>query len=333
VDAYLTWRWPTWRAQTAKNAGEVFISRIRRFWVWMETHRHIEGWDSFRQPDLEAWRLARYQDGVTNTTIHGEMGQVRSLLQFMELREWPFDPDLLRVKPPPKYKPLPRYLDEADYRRLEACILQATEVDTYDAAFDRAWFLTLAQTGIRISELLDLRLSDLHLAAGYATIRASKSAQDRVVYLTPPLMRALTRYLVWRPDLPAQDHVFLLHQRSPAGNTIRRRLTLFSQQVALEVSPHQLRHTFATRLLNQGVPINSLRKLLGHENLSTTQIYAQIYDTTLYAQFQSTMSQLEAIPVEDWPHTSPIPDERLVTEIPDLACNFNLTEVGLDNSV
>ena len=128
----------------------------------------------------------------------------------------------------------------------------------------------------------------------------------------------------------------LLNQGVPINslrNTIRRRLALFSQQVVLEVSPHQLRHTFATRLLNQGVPINSLRKLLGHENLSTTQIYAQIYDTTLYAQFQSTMSQLEAIPVEDWPHTSPIPDERMVTEIPDLACNFNLAEVSLDNSV
>jgi len=211
--------------------------------------------------------------------------------------------------------------------------LQATEDDTYEAAFDRAWFLTLAHTGIRLSELLDLRLDDLHLAAGYATIRASKSARDRVVYLTPPLTCALARYLVVRPDLPAQDHVFLLHQRSPTGRTMRWRLDRYGQQIALAVTPHQLRHTLATRLLNQGVPINSLRKLLGHENLSTTQVYAQIYDTTLYVQFQSTMSQLEAIPIEEWPHVSPIPDEPMVTKIPDLTWSFNLAEVRLDNSV
>lgn len=333
VDAYLTWRWPTWRAQTAKHSGVAFISCVRRIWVWLETHRNITGWDSFHRPDLETWLLARYQDGVTNTTIHSELGQMRSLLKFMEMREWPFDPDLLRVKPPPKDRPLPRYLDEADYRRLEACILQATQDDTYEATFDRAWFLTLAHTGIRLSELLDLRLDDLHLAAGYATIRASKSARDRVVYLTPPLTRALARYLVMRPDLPAQDHVFLLHQRSPTGRTMRWRLDRYSQQIALAVTPHQLRHTLATRLLNQGVPINSIRKLLGHENLSTTQIYAQIYDTTLYAQFQSTMSQLEAIPVEEWPHVSPIPDEPMITKIPDLTWSFNLAEMRLDNSV
>jgi integrase/recombinase XerC len=333
VDAYLTWRWPTWRAQTAIHSGEAFISVIHRIWTWPATHRQVAGWDTFHRPDLEAWLQARYQDDVSQTTIHNEVSRLRSLLQFMQMREWSFDPDLLRVKLPPKDKPLPKYLDEADYRRLETLILRTTETDSYEAAFDRAWFLTLAHTGIRISELLDLRLDDLNLRAGYATIRTSKSAQDRVVYLTPPLIGALVNYLNQRPDLPDQDRVFLLHHRSPAGNTIRRRLSDFAQPVDLNVSPHQLRHTFATRLLNQGMSINSLRKLLRHTNLSTTQIYAQIYDTTLFAQFQSTMSQLEAIAIDDWPHTLPVSDESGITQVPDSTWNFNLAEVGLDNSV
>ena len=92
-------------------------------------------------------------------------------------------------------------------------------------------------------------------------------------------------------------------------------------------------HTLVRPLAEGGLPIDSLAKLLGHTNLSTTQIYAQIYDTTLYAQFQSTMSQLEAIAIDDWPHTLPVSDESGITQVPDLTWNFNLTEVGLDNSV
>ena len=69
----------------------------------------------------------------------------------------------------------------------------------------------------------------------------------------------------------------------------------------MHVSPHRLRHTLATRLINQGMPIHSLRKLLGHQHLNTTQLYARIYDETLYEQFTTAISRLEAMAVNDWP--------------------------------
>ena len=167
--------------------------------------------------------------------------------------------------------------------------------------FDRGWFLTLAHTGMRLSEMLDLRVDDLNLSAGQATIRGGKPGRDRVVYLTPPLVDALEHYLTQRPQQPDDDHVFLLRNRSPTSATIRQRLVKYGQQVGVAILPHQLRHTLATRLLNQGMPIHSLRKLLGHEHLQTTQIYAHIYDEILYQQFKTAMSYLEAIAVEDWP--------------------------------
>ena len=180
-------------------------------------------------------------------------------------------------------------------------MLQTTAADIYHASFDRAWFLILAHTGVRLSELLDLRLGDLNLRAGYATIRDSKPRRDRVVYLTPALSQTLKRYLKQRPDLPDDDHLLLLRRRSPSARTIQRRLAHYGQLADVEVTPHRLRHTLATRLINQGMPIHSLRKLLGHQNLDTTQIYARIYDETLYRQFKEAMARLEAIEVEDWP--------------------------------
>jgi integrase/recombinase XerD len=154
---------------------------------------------------------------------------------------------------------------------------------------------------MRLSELLDLRLSDLNLAVGYATVRGGKPGRDRVVYLTPGLSHALKRYVNQRPDVPDDDHLFVLRGRSPTARTIQRRLAGYGQQAGVQVSPHRLRHTVATRLINQGMPIHSLRKLLGHQYLNTTQVYARIYDETLYEQFETAMSRLEAIAVDDWP--------------------------------
>lgn len=184
---------------------------------------------------------------------------------------------------------------------MESTVLRAAESDTYEASFDRAWFLTLAHTGLRVSELLALRLEDLDLEAGRAMVRSGKPRHDRVVYLTPVLIESLIRYLALRPDLPDELRVFILHERSPTDRTIRKRLAKFGQQAGVHIYPHKLRLTLATRLVNQDMPTQSLRKLLGHQHLSTTQLYARIYDETLYRQFKSAMSSLEAIEVSDWP--------------------------------
>ncbi len=141
----------------------------------------------------------------------------------------------------------------------------------------------------------------LRLAAGRAIVRGSKPGHDRALYLTPALIEALKRFVPQRPDLAGEDHVFLLHRRLPCVWTIRDRLTKYSEQINLHVTPHRLRHTFATRLINRGLSIQSLRKLMGHRSIDTTMIYAQIYDETLYAQFRDAMSQMESIAVEDWP--------------------------------
>ncbi len=82
--------------------------------------------------------------------------------------------------------------------------------------------------------------------------------------------------------------------------TIQRRLARYAVQGGVQATAHRLRHTLATRLINQGMPIHSLRKLLGHQYLNT-QVYARIYDETLYEQFKAAMSHLEAITVDDWP--------------------------------
>ena len=238
LEAYLRWRWPTWRRQTAYQIGGNFVNTIGRIWSWLDLHCAIDSWTTFGRADLEAWLQARSESGVSNKSVRCELGQLKGLLNFLEERGQPLDPGLFRVRAPKdRRKILPRYLTERDYRCLEQMVWQKTEADTYHAYFDRAWFLMLAHTGVRLSELLDLRLEDLNLTAGYVTIRGGKPGRDRVVFLTSGLCRALQHYLAQRPDIPTEDRVFLLHGRSPTGRTIQNRLRDYGQLVQVAVSP------------------------------------------------------------------------------------------------
>ena len=280
------------------------INTIRRVWVWLADHRQVEGWETFRRSDLEAWLQARCQEGVSQNMIENNVGLVRMLLRFAEARGCPVDPGVFRVEPPKKRGvAVPRYLPEPEYRRLEMTVLESTQSDPYSASFDWAWFLTLAHTGMRLSEMLALGLDDLDLAAERAIVRGSKPGHDRVVFLTPALVEALHRYLEKRPELSDEGRVFVLHGRSPTPRTIQRRLRKYGEKAGVDVSPHKLRHTIATRLLNQGMPIHSLQKLLGHEHLNATQIYARIYDQTLYRQFREATSRLDGLAADEWPQT------------------------------
>ena len=156
----------------------------------------------------------------------------------------------------------PRYLPEPDYRRLEVTVLEATEADTYNACFDRAWFLTLAHTGMRLSEMLALGLEDLDLPAERAIVRGSKPGHDRVVFLDTDAYQGSSTVLeAGAQILPDEDRVFVLRGRSPTSRSIQRRLSNYGKQASVHVTPHKLRHTMATRLAESGYAHPFLEKI------------------------------------------------------------------------
>ena len=98
------------------------------------------------------------------------------------------------------------------------------------------------------------------------------------------------------------DHLLLLKGRRISDQFVRRRLLTYGDLAQVDaVSPHRLRHTLATILVNRGMSIVSLQKFLGHRYLNNTLIYAQIHDHTLEQQFSSAMASIEATPIPDWP--------------------------------
>ena len=184
----------------------------------------------------------------------------------------------LNLDSPKLPRPLPETLTEADVERL----LDSAQGETPQRIRDRAMLETLYATGLRVSELVGLKLSALNLDDGVLRV-TGKGSKDRLVPLGEEAVRQLRRYLTdARPHLlrgRLADAVFV----TPRGGAMTRQGFWYlikrhagAAGITRPLSPHTLRHAFATHLLNHGADLRVVQMLLGHSNISTTQIYTHV---------------------------------------------------------
>jgi integrase/recombinase XerD len=164
-----------------------------------------------------------------------------------------------------------------------------------DSVRDRLIFLFMLRCGLRVSEVSRLRWQDLDLAEGTVRVNSGKGLLDRVLYLSPDVTGALR---AWSARRPAADWLF--PSSGPLVPTIATRTIyrimmgyLAEAGVGAHYSPHCLRHTFATQLLNAGVTLEVLKELMGHHSLDMTLRYTQLYEQTKRSQYDRAMEQIE----------------------------------------
>lgn len=224
-----------------------------------------------------AWLTER---GYARTTIARRLAAVRAWCRYL-CREGiltegnPAD----GLRGPRQEKKLPHFLSHADIERLLAAPNPAEPL----GARDQAILETLYSAGLRVSELCGLNLDDLNLAEGIVIVRG-KGRRERLAMLGHKAIVALQHWLVERetlltPQNKAVSAVFL--NKNGGRLTVRsvgRLLEKYLAQVGLDprTSPHTLRHSFATHLLDAGADIRGVQELLGHRNLTTTQIYTHV---------------------------------------------------------
>jgi site-specific recombinase XerD len=306
VESYFRRRWQNWQAHTMARLGPNLAGQLVRLWQWLLEERALEGWSSLAREDVDAWMMSRQEQGIKANTIRTELSTLKACFQEALTLDIPISANLLRLKPPKKKQPLPRYLDPEATKRLVETVMVATDAPGLPAALERAWFLTLAHTGIRCGELLDLRLGDLDFVSSRLYVNSGKNGDERLIYLTPTLSAALAHYLTLRPA-STDDHLWLYADGSRLkAQQLNYRLRRWGEECHVSVSPHRLRHTLATQLVNQGMPLASVAKLLGHRTLNMTQHYARLYERTVKEQFETATAHIEGILAVDWPQSHPI---------------------------
>lgn len=213
------------------------------------------------------------------TTIARKLSSIRSFFKYMVKRGAMLDNPADLILTPKQEKTIPAYLTVDDVFRL----LDAVKTDTTLGLRNRAIFEILYSCGIRVSELVGMNVSDLNFAAG--TIRVSgKGNRQRILPIGKKAIHAVNAYrqrLLSEKGLPSGGKGPLFLNKNNGRLTARSVARILDQLVRecallTPVSPHALRHTFATHMLDAGADLRSVQELLGHKSLSTTQKYTHV---------------------------------------------------------
>ena len=252
-----------------------YRSDLEQFALWLQQRSALLQAD--RIVVLE-WLSTLMQRGLSARSVARKMSALRGFYRWaLQERLLAEDPTLL-VARPKIGRPLPKSLTEADVDAL----LAAPDVDTTLGLRDRAMLEVLYASGLRVSELVGLTLSQINLRQGLVRV-VGKGNKERLVPLGEEAQDWLVRYL--RDSRPlllgdeGDDIVFPSQRRQPMTrqtfwHRIRQLAVIAGVQKSL--SPHTLRHAFATHLLNHGADLRVVQMLLGHSDLSTTQIYTHV---------------------------------------------------------
>jgi integrase/recombinase XerD len=248
--------------------------------------------------DFVAARLAA---GITLTTINHDLHHFQSFLRFLAEAGRPVCERMLRVKIMPRNQPLPRDVPPEQLRRLLQEVERAT-TSTHSttrslALMDRAWMLLMLHSGLRTGEVRQMRLSDIDWERRLLRIEQSKGLKDRLVPLSALTLEAARAYLAERrlPTAESAENrlVFVHWQRGLNAQYCQARLKWYGERCGVKASPHQLRHSCATLLLNAGAPVMTVKVILGHVKIDTTLGYARLYDGTVAADYYRAMAQVE----------------------------------------
>lgn len=295
LESYIHARQQHWKPSQRKHHTRTRLRTLRSIWHWLIAEEGLSSLEALRRVHIQNYIAMRLTNGLSPATVNRELSELWALLRYYEERAVAISPGVFRVSRPKEGTRLPRFLSEADYQRLEQHLLVQTQARSRDDLLDRAWFYLLSEAGLRLSEVRDLKLADIDLGGARLTVRQGKGKRDRCLPLSPRLQQVLRDYLPQRGP-GASLHLLLYRQEPLNPSLIQGRLQRYGEQAQVAVSPHRLRHTLATRLLNEGMPITSLQRLLGHEHIATTLLYARVHNETVRRDFERAYARLNPTP-------------------------------------
>jgi len=216
---------------------------------------------------------------LSKRTMARQMSVLRTYFRFLTREGYLKNNPIAAVKTPKLERRLPMVLDEG-----EIGLLMASPEDDLAGGRDRAVLETLYSTGMRVSELVGLNVETVDFIGGVCRV-LGKGGKERLCPVGDKALQSIRRYLELRNKLKKTDAGALFLNHSPhcegsrlTDRSVRRIVEKYIEKTCRRqnISPHTLRHSFATHLLNRGADLRSVQELLGHENLSTTQIYTHV---------------------------------------------------------
>lgn len=265
----------------APNTLKAYRRDIAKLEAFAEKHR--QALTSLSAPDLREFLRDLHRYGLSLRSIGRTASAVRGLYRFAASEGHMRSDPAEQIETARLHRNLPRYLNLDEVER----VLEVSDVTTPEGLRERAMLELLYATGLRVSELIALKLGDFNFDVGYLVCEG-KGRKERVVPFGRSAKKWLERYLrKGRPELvrktavePVNNDAFFLSRLGKAMTRQRffQILKSCGKRAGIDrpLSPHVVRHSFATHLLERGADLRSLQLMLGHSNIGTTQIYTHV---------------------------------------------------------
>ena len=240
---------------------------------------------------VRAYLALMNEKQYSKATIARKLATLRSFYKFLVRRNKLGSNPVTVVRTPKQEKKLPRFLEYEDVKKL----LETPPLNNWLGVRDRAILETLYSTGIRVSELVALNLDDVDFLGEVVHVRG-KGKKERIAPIGTSALQVIQHYMEFRNKRAQSNSNFdskvlfvNKHGRRLSTRSVRRKMDKYLKMAGLDpsISPHTLRHSFATHMLNNGADLRSVQELLGHQSLSTTQIYTHLTTKKLKEVYQN----------------------------------------------
>lgn len=256
--------------QTIRSYGDSLLT----FEKFFKGNNETAEWNTVDSDVIRNWVMEMTDSGAQPTTVNRNLSALRSFFSYlMRIRAVEVNP-ATKVKGPKKAKPLPYFLKESETDRLMDSVLYPAD---FNGLRDRTILTLFYETGIRLSELEGLNCTDVDLISCQLKVLGKRNKQ-RIVPFGPELKSLLEQYKAERESHcePIESALFIngKGQRLNKGSIEQLTHKYLSMVTTIKKrSPHVLRHTFATQILNHDGNLEAVKELLGHESVATTEIY------------------------------------------------------------
>ena len=232
------------------------------------------------------------ENSYSKATMARKLATLRSYFKFVNKRGMTANNPMMTIRTPKQEKRLPKFMSEEQVTKL----LQTPKDGDLLGARDKAMLEALYSTGIRVSELIGLNAEDVDFVGQVIRVRG-KGRKERIAPMGPTALTALQKYISLR-QAPVNGAAAVLvtgalfmnkHGQRLSTRSVRRKLDKYLIEAGLDpdISPHTLRHSFATHMLNHGADLRSVQELLGHQSLSTTQVYTHMTSSRLKEVYET----------------------------------------------
>ncbi len=225
--------------------------------------------------DIRSFLASLHHRKLMKTSISRKLATIRAFFKYLHREGYVTQNPAKLVSSPKIPKNLPNFLDIDETFSL----MDSPQGDTFAPTRDKAILELLYSSGVRVSELTSLSMSDLNMKEHLIRVKG-KGRKERIIPVGSQAMAAIQNYLPERISIKKKTSALFLNNRGGrlTQRSVRRILIQYSRMINLKghLSPHTLRHTFATHLLHEGADLRSIQELLGHSSLSTTQKYTHV---------------------------------------------------------